>query len=136
MMNWQGVIIITVAVLLVLFTNKWWLPELLNTLSGKRIKATWAGKEYALTVDEAQEVIEKQQSAFQDPDYGVFVQLMRLPNVIGVDFGPKTVRGQVADTLAFRVKVRKKLPMFELRAEEIVPASIGRIPTDVVEVSE
>lgn len=135
-MNWQGVLVITVALVLVLYTNKWWLPELLNTLSGKRIKVTWAGKMYALTVDEAQEVIEKQQSAFRDPDYGIFVQLMRLPNVIGVDLGPKTVAGQVTDTLAFRVKVRKKIPKFELRAEEIIPASIGRIPTDVVEVSE
>jgi hypothetical protein len=135
-MDWQGVLVITVAVVLVLYTNKWWLPELLSTLSGKRIKAIWAGKKYALTVNEAQEVIEKQQSAFQDPDYGIFVQLMRLPNVIDVDLGPKTVGGQVTDTLAFRVKVRKKLPTFELRAEEIVPVSIGRIPTDVVEVSE
>ena len=135
-MYWEGILIITVAVLLLLFTNKWGLPGLLNNLSGKRIKAKWAGKDYALKVEEAQKVIEKQQSAFQDPEYGIFVQLMSLPNVVGVELGPKTVNGQVTDNLAFRVKVRKKLPLFELGAEEIVPASIGLIPTDIVEVAE
>jgi len=135
-MAWQEILIIAVAVLLGLFTHKWWLQDFLNTLSGKRIKVVWAGKEYALTVNEAERVIDKQQSAFHDSDYGIFPQLMRLPNVISVDFGPKIAHGQNTTRPAIRVKVRKKLPKSQLRREEMVPPKIGSMLTDVVEVPD
>ena len=132
-MDWKGVLAITVAILIALFTNRWWLPTLLKTLGGRRIEAMWAGKEYKLTVDEAQEVLRKQESVILDDRYGITANLLRLPNVVGVELAPKITAGKETDNLAIRVKVTKKVPLFELRNEDIIPASIGEIPIDVVQ---
>ena len=39
-MDWKSILVITLAILFTLLTNKWWLPGLLNVLQGRRINAT------------------------------------------------------------------------------------------------
>lgn len=55
--------------------------------------------------------------------------LLKLPNVVGVDIGRKIVNGQKTDVLAIRVLVSVKKDMPEALA---VPAEIQGVPTDVI----
>lgn len=132
------------AALLVILFYKPIKNDLLPRLTGLKLpggggatfaKAEWGGEEHKLTAAEAEKLIQKQQTAIMDDQAGVVASLMKLPNVIGVDLGPKRVRGEVTDDYAIRVKVSKKVPIHQLKAEDVVPAYIGGIPTDVVEVS-
>jgi hypothetical protein len=62
--------------------------------------------------------------------------LFKYPNVIGYsnELLPKIVKGKATETLAIRVYVSKKVPVKELRKEDIIPREIDGIPTDVVEI--
>ena len=138
-MDWRSILVVTLAILVALFSHKLWLPSLLNSLQGKRIRAKWADKEYFLSVEEAEGIIENQQAAIQDDDWGIFANILKLPNVVGVDFGPKEVHGMTTQTFAIKVKVSKKVPVFELNQEEVIPSWVGigdehGLPTDVIEV--
>lgn len=57
-MDWKGVLVITSSILVLVLTARWWLPSLLSALRGKRITAKWAGKEYALIVEERQTLLD------------------------------------------------------------------------------
>ncbi len=61
-------------------------------------------------------------------------RLLKLPNVVGVGIGHKSVRGKLLDDLALVVMVERKLRPEELEPEAIVPARVGRNLTDVIEV--
>jgi hypothetical protein len=58
--------------------------------------------------------------------------LLGLPNVTGVGLGWKEARGRLTDDAAWRVYVRRKLPVKDLRPQERVPAQLDGLPTDVV----
>lgn len=64
------------------------------------------------------------------------LNLMNLPNVVGVGKGIKTVRGEDTGRTAVVVLVEKKLPERELARKQRVPKLLGEIPTDVLEVGE
>ena len=91
-MDWKSILVITLAILFTLLTNKWWLPGLLNVLQGRRINATWAGKEYHLSVEQAGSFLHQQQSAIMDEKDGIVAHLLKHPNVTGVSIGSKNGR--------------------------------------------
>ena len=106
---------------------------MLESLRGVTIDATWADKKYSLTVEKAEKVISQQTAAILDPNWGIVSRLMAIPGVTGVEFGPKEVQGKEVDTLAFKVRVRRKRPLSDLPREEVIPSNVGGIPTDVFE---
>lgn len=62
--------------------------------------------------------------------------LLALPQVVGVGYGFKTVRGVQTDQEGIVVLVSKKLPPQQLAIHEFVPKIVNGIVTDVVEVGE
>ncbi|MGE5592902.1 MAG: hypothetical protein ACM3X3_04350 [Betaproteobacteria bacterium] len=63
-------------------------------------------------------------------------RLMSLPNVVGVGRGYKATAGVRSSAECIVVLVREKVPGRVLEAEDMVPAEVRGIPTDVVEVGE
>lgn len=57
-------------------------------------------------------------------------------NVVGVGYGCKETNGSATGDLAVRVYVRKKVPLGDLTSKDRIPASVGGVPTDVLEVGE
>ncbi len=57
--------------------------------------------------------------------------LLSLPNVVGVGFGPKIVKGQLTEVMSIKVYVRSKVPEDQLANNECVPKEIEGILTDV-----
>ena len=133
MTNLQSVTVIVLAILIAILTHRLWLGSLLGTLRGNRIDAVWADKKYSLTVSQAENVINLQQSALVDTQWGAVARLTSIPGVRKVDLAPKLVAGRVTAELVFRVTVAKKRPLHELPSEQVIPVQIGNVPTDVVE---
>lgn len=63
-------------------------------------------------------------------------QLMKHKNVVSIGTGIKKKGGLPTGQKAVVVGVKKKLPLAQLAAEDIVPQSIDGKPSDVVEVGE
>jgi hypothetical protein len=63
-------------------------------------------------------------------------ELMRKTNVIGVAIGYKEKGGQKTETPNLVVMVRKKVPLSELKRQDVVPSEIDSIGTDVKAVGE
>jgi hypothetical protein len=61
-------------------------------------------------------------------------ELLRKSNVIGVAIGYKEKGGQKTDIPSLVVMVRKKVPPSQLKANDIVPAEVDGVVTDVREV--
>jgi hypothetical protein len=59
--------------------------------------------------------------------------LFKMPGVRAVGLGPKFVKGRPIGRLAILVYVESKRPLAQLDSAEIIPESIGGIPTDVSE---
>ncbi|RDV84621.1 hypothetical protein DXX99_00815 [Ammonifex thiophilus] len=59
--------------------------------------------------------------------------LLSLPQVVGVGWGKKTVRGEVTDQEALVVFVERKLPLAELPRQARIPPRLAGVATDVVE---
>lgn len=62
--------------------------------------------------------------------------LLTLPQVIGVGYGFKEVKGVKTDQEAIIVLVNKKLPPEQLADHELVPKNVNSMVTDVIEVGE
>ena len=60
--------------------------------------------------------------------------LLLLPNVTGVGIGYKITRGIQKNALCLKVYVRKKVPSQELPKNQIIPAQLNGILTDVEEI--
>lgn len=63
-------------------------------------------------------------------------ELLSKANVVGVAVGYKEKGGQKTDRLSLVVMVRKKVPLSELKRQDVVPSEIDRVVTDVKEVGE
>lgn len=63
-------------------------------------------------------------------------KLLELPNVVGVGRGHKHVGGRCIGKPVVTVLVTKKLPKHQLEPYALVPESIERAETDVIEVGE
>lgn len=64
------------------------------------------------------------------------VQLLDLPNVVGVGKGWKMTRGESTKDLSIVVLVSKKVPRQDLTRSELVPSKLGSVSTDVIEVGD
>ena len=64
------------------------------------------------------------------------LQLLELPNVVGVGIGPKMRGGMRSGETAVVVLVTQKLTEDELQAESIVPPYLEGVATDIMEVGE
>ena len=64
------------------------------------------------------------------------IQLLDLPNVVGVGKGWKMTRGESTKDPSVVVLVSKKLPPADLVRSAMVPKSLGTFSTDVIEVGE
>ncbi len=133
MTEWQPVAVIAAAILIGVFTQRLWLPSLLSTLRPYHISAVWANEKYSLTITQAENVIDQQQSALLDPRYGVVSLLTSIPGVRKVELAPKIVGGRLTGELVFRVTVERKRPVHELPSDEVIPQEIGTVRTDVVQ---
>lgn len=63
-------------------------------------------------------------------------ELLNKANVVGVAVGYKEKGGQKTDKLSLIVMVRKKVPLSELKGQDVVPSEIDRVITDVKEVGD
>ena len=63
-------------------------------------------------------------------------ELLRKPNVVGIAIGYKKKRGQKTEMPSLVVMVRKKVPLSQLEARDVVPPEIDGVITDVREVGE
>jgi len=61
-------------------------------------------------------------------------ELLRVPSIVGVALGHKVTAGVDTGDRAIVVLVERKLPLAELRPQDVVPQAIQGIPTDVQEV--
>ncbi len=61
-------------------------------------------------------------------------RLLALPNVVGVGLGTKHTQGKDTGKKCLSVLVDMKLDKDLLRRDEIIPATVGQVPTDVYEV--
>lgn len=59
--------------------------------------------------------------------------LLKMPNVVGLAVGPKSIKGVLTDTMAIKIYVKKKMPREVLSRDACVPMKIDGIPTDVEE---
>lgn len=59
--------------------------------------------------------------------------LDNLPDVVGIDIGLKETGGQLTETIAVCVTVRRKKPLAQVPQDERIPEFINGIPTDVLE---
>jgi hypothetical protein len=65
----------------------------------------------------------------------VLSRLLSFPNVRHVEVAPKEVADTITNRLALRIIVAKKLPLAEIPHDQLIPATIFGLPTDVVEGS-
>lgn len=63
-------------------------------------------------------------------------RVLALPNVVGCGWGEKRTRGRKTGQQGMIVFVRRKVPADALGPRERVPAVLGEVPTDVVEVGD
>ncbi len=63
-------------------------------------------------------------------------ELLSKPNVVGLGVGYLEVGGKMTDQVGLIVMVRHKVPPDQLAPQEVIPAQIEGIPTDVREVGE
>lgn len=61
-------------------------------------------------------------------------EILSRPNVVGLGVGYKTSGSRVLDELSLVVLVRNKLPPVSLRPQEMIPAEVAGVRTDVLEV--
>jgi hypothetical protein len=61
-------------------------------------------------------------------------ELLSRPNVVGLGVGYKTRGSRVLDELSLVVLVRNKLPPVSLKPQEMIPAEVAGVRTDVLEV--
>lgn len=59
-------------------------------------------------------------------------RLMSIPGVSRVAVGIRERAGQLTEEFVFRVHVDEKLPLGDLPADQVIPAEIAGVPTDVV----
>jgi hypothetical protein len=65
---------------------------------------------------------------------------MEYPNIIGTSIGKKCTKGILTDTIAYKFFVNEKIPLSELKPDEIIPEFVTisnqTYPTDVIEIHD
>ena len=60
-------------------------------------------------------------------------ELRRKANVVAVGVGYRTRGGVLTKEVCIVVSVKNKVPLSELKPEDVIPAEIENVPVDVVE---
>ena len=68
-------------------------------------------------------------------DNGIREKIMRYPGVIDVSVGLKITKDEIVWERCFHVQVKKKITRSNLSADELIPAEIDGIKTDIHEIS-
>ena len=63
-------------------------------------------------------------------------ELFACRGVVGVGIGYKRMKGKETGRISIIVSVERKIPLYDLEQDDIIPGEIEGIPTDVVEVGE
>jgi len=63
-------------------------------------------------------------------------ELLKKANVVGVGIGYREQGGQMTDQVALTVMVKKKVPLSQLDAKDVIPPEIEGVMIDVKEVGE
>jgi hypothetical protein len=63
-------------------------------------------------------------------------ELLKKANVVGVGIGYRERDGQMTDRVALTVMVKKKVPLSQLDAKDVIPPEIEGVMLDVKEVGE
>jgi hypothetical protein len=63
-------------------------------------------------------------------------ELLERANVVGVGVGYKEIKHELTDQLALIVSVTEKQALSELAVEDVVPAELNGVLTDVQEVGQ
>jgi regulatory protein YycI of two-component signal transduction system YycFG len=63
-------------------------------------------------------------------------ELLKKANVVGVAIGYREKAGQTTDQVALTVMVKKKVPLSQLDAKDVIPSEIEGVMVDVREVGE
>lgn len=63
-------------------------------------------------------------------------ELLQKANVVGVAIGYREKAGQITDQIALTVMVKKKVPLSQLDAKDVIPSEIEGVKVDVKEVGE
>lgn len=63
-------------------------------------------------------------------------QLMQYPGVVGVGIGLKERGTTLTQEFCFRVYVEEKVPLAQLAPDEVIPAEVMGVPTDVIKVPQ
>jgi hypothetical protein len=63
-------------------------------------------------------------------------ELLKKANVVGVGIGYRERDGQMTDQVALTVMVKKKVPLSQLDAKDVIPPEIEGVMLDVKEVGE
>ena len=66
----------------------------------------------------------------------MYKQLLAYPNVVGAGLGYKRTRGEYTGESAIVVLVERKMPLFTLSKQDMIPKEYNRITTDVIEVGK
>lgn len=66
----------------------------------------------------------------------MYRKLLAYPNVIGAGLGYKRTKGEYNGESAIVVLVERKMPMFALSKQDMIPKQYNRITTDVIEVGK
>jgi hypothetical protein len=84
-----------------------------------------AGNSGGVSIERAQEVARHYQN-----------QLMGKPNVVGVGVGQIQRGGQTTGQIGVVVMVEEKLPLTQLKADEVVPRELDGVPVDVQQIGK
>ncbi len=63
-------------------------------------------------------------------------ELMAKANVVGVGIGRRQQGGESTQEPALVVMVSKKVPLWQLPPEDVIPTSLDGVPVDVQEIGE
>ena len=109
--------------------QKWW-PDLKVQLEAVHgIAPTQARSDRDLL----EEILDLARQAGLRDLSAVLVRLFSSPNVRRVEVAQKQVAGALTDRIALRITVAKKLPLAQIPRDQLIPASIFGMATDVVE---
>jgi len=85
---------------------------------------------------ERQTVVKKSMAEVKAIKEKYQTELLQKANVVGVAIGYREKAGQITDQIALTVMVKKKVPLSQLDARDVIPAEIEGVRIDVKEVGE
>lgn len=106
--------------------------------AGKRLQEAWeeffAGAETAKGTSKEPTMSQLEDAGIAAVQARHEAELLRYPNVVGVAPGVRVTQGKPTGERCLVVYVERKIPLAQLKKDEILPREIEGVPVDVVEV--